>query len=376
MPYEQPTVQSAFVIAMHLVDIADAIDLTKVEMLWDKQQRPASTRSKLTSTPPKALAFGVPPVLLTLDPLNLTLSGNPYQAQVTVRLYDFGAAAFSIHIPVTSCSWASFSQLVNAADAMFGPSADSPVWQQLMKQLHEALLPALTKPSPALLHEDYLLGIVQAFDEAIPVSAMHERIDLVPLLSGEQRPLSEQARRDLLQQRFSYYADDLVVLTWDRAFIFEPRGDSDVRDILEVANAQLLEMRFYDELLDAELPLMYDMVDAAYHRSNPFAARHIADLARKLYTLVAEVTEVTEKVDNALQVTEDVYLARVYTAALDLFRVRQVSEAVDRKLAIIRDTYAALYEEASGKRAELLELAIIVLIVVEIVIAILRHQSS
>jgi hypothetical protein len=375
MPYEQPTVQSAVVIAMHLVDIADAIDLPKVERLWDQQQLPASTRIKLSSTPPKAVTFGVPPVMLTLETLSLTLAGNPYQAQVTARLYDFGAAGFSIQIPVSTCSWASFSQLVNAVDAMFGPSADSPVWQQLLKQLHDALLPALTKPSPALLHEDYLVGIVQAFDEAIPVSTMHERIDLVPLLSGEQRPLSEQARRDLLQQRFSYYADDLVVLTWDRAFIFEPRGDSDVRDILEVANAQLLEMRFYDELLDAELPLMYDLVEAAHHASNPFAARRTADLARKLYTLVAEVTEVTEKVDNALQVTEDVYLARVYTAALDLFRVRQVSGAVDRKLAIIRDTYAALYEEASGKRGELLELAIIVLIVVEIAIAILRHSS-
>ena len=129
----------------------------------------------------------------------------------------------------------------------------------------------------------------------------------------------------------------------------------------------------HDELLDAELPRMYDMVEAAHHAGNPMAARHFADLARKLYTLVAEVTEITEKVDNALQVTEDVYLARVYTSALDLFRVRHVSEAVDRKLSIIRDTYAALYEEASGKRAELLEIAIIALIVVEIVIAVLRH---
>ena len=41
-------------------------------------------------------------------------------------------------------------------------------------------------------------------------------------------------------------------------------------------------------------------------------ARRFADLARRLYTMVAEVTELTEKVDNALQVTEDVYLARIY----------------------------------------------------------------
>ena len=81
----------------------------------------------------------------------------------------------------------------------------------------------------------------------------------MPLLSGEHRPLSEGATRDLLRHRYSYYADDLVALTWDRAFIYEPRGDTDVIDVLEVANAQLLEMRYYDELLDDELPRMYDL---------------------------------------------------------------------------------------------------------------------
>ncbi|GLQ91177.1 hypothetical protein [Dyella acidisoli] len=373
MPYEQPTVRSAAIIAMHLIDIADAIDLSNVELLWDQQRPSTSVRSKLGSTPPKAVAFGVPPVLLKLDPLELLLRGQMYQADVTARLYDFGAVAFSVRIPVASCNWGAFSQRVNAVDALLGPGADSLIWGQLLQQVRAALLPALSKPTTASLHEDYLLGIVHAFEETVPANTMHEQIDLVPLLSGEQRTLSEQARRDLLQHRFSYYLDDLVVLTWDRAFIYEPRGDSDVADILEVANAQLLEMRFYDELLDAELPRMYDMVEAAHHAGNPLASRRFADLARKLYTLVAEVTEITEKVDNALQVTEDVYLARVYAAALDLFRVSRVSDAVDRKLAIIRDTYAALYEEASGKRAELLELAIIVLIVVEIVIAILRH---
>lgn len=79
-----------------------------------------------------------------------------------------------------------------------------------------------------------------------------------------------------------------------------------------------------------------------------------------------------EKVDNALQVTEDVYLARIYSAALEQFRVPNVSAAVDRKLEIVRDTYAALYDEASSRRAEILEIAIILLIVVEIAMAFFR----
>ena len=93
---------------------------------------------------------------------------------------------------------------------------------------------------------------------------------------ASSRPLSDGARADLLRQRFSYYTDDLVVLTWDRAFIYEPRGDSDVADVLEIANAQLLEMRYYDELLDDELPRMYDLVEgtrAAWALSPPAASR-------------------------------------------------------------------------------------------------------
>ena len=106
---------------------------------------------------------------------------------------------------------------------------------------------------------------------------------------------------------------------------------------------------------------------------NMFAARRYAGLARRLYTMVAEVTELTEKVDNALQVTEDVYLARVYASALDLFRVPTVSAAVDRKLSLIRDTYTALYDEASSARSELLEIAVVLLIVSEVVLALLHH---
>jgi uncharacterized Rmd1/YagE family protein len=79
-----------------------------------------------------------------------------------------------------------------------------------------------------------------------------------------------------------------------------------------------------------------------------------------------------ERVDNALQVTEDVYLARVYAAAMELFRVPNVTQAVDRKLAIIREIYTALQSDAAGARAELLEMAILILIVIEVVLSLIH----
>jgi hypothetical protein len=368
-------VSAGAVIALRLFDVAYAIDLAGAEALWAAQAR-ASSRLRLTATPPKAMAFGVPPLALALDPVTLELGGETVQAGVTARLYDFGAISIALRVPIAGMGWSDFVHRLNQVDRTLGGGTAAGPWTQLLAQVRGPLAAALERPEKSTIEEDYLVGLVQAFDQPLSAAALQQHVDLVPLLSGEQRALSDGARQDLLRQRFSYYTDDLVVLTWDRAFIYEPRGDSDVLDVLEVANAQLLEMRYYDELLDDELPRMYELVASARRAASLRGSRRFAELARGLYTLVAEVTELTERVDNALQVTEDVYLARIYSAALELFRVRSVSAAVDRKLAIIRDTYTALHDEAAARRAELLELLIVLLIVIEVVLALiplLRH---
>ncbi|HZP11849.1 MAG TPA: hypothetical protein VFB36_05460 [Nevskiaceae bacterium] len=368
----QLEVRAGSIIALRLFDVAFAIDLPRVEALWAQRAGPAPSRSKLTATPAKAVAFDVPPVNLVLDPVDLRIEKQERTAQITARVYDFGVIVIALRIPVSGRDWPGFTQFVNAVDESIGPLADIDLWNVLLAKLHALLAPAMVRPTRSNLQEDYLLAVVNQWSEPISAAELQEQIDLAAVLTGERRPLAEETRRDLLRQRFSYYPDDLVALNWDRAFIYEPRGDSDVEDALEVANAQLLEMRYYDELLDDELPRMYDLVEATRRTTYLLASRRFAALARRLYGLVAEVTELTEKVDNALQVTEDVYLARVYQAALETLRVPKLSAAVDRKLAIIRDTYTALYDEASASRAELLEITIIGLFVFEIVLALIR----
>lgn len=373
MSTEAPRVVSGAVFAYRLFDIAYAIDLAKAEALWAERSRSGSTRARLNATPPKAVSFGVPPVELVLEPMPVNLGTVTLTAEVTVRLYDFGALTLALRLPARDMAWDAFERLVDTIDRQLGIEADTSLWSDLLKRVRSGFADALVRPAESAIEEDYLIAMVESFGIPFTAEQLLQRIDLVPLLSGEHRALSSAARQDLLAQRFSWYADDLAVLTWDRAFIYEPRGDSDVVDVLEVANAQLLEMRYYDELLDAELPRMYDLIEQTQRTMSLLASRRYAILARRLTTLVAEVTELTEKVDNALQVTEDVYLARVYAAALELFRVPDVGAAVDRKLAIIRDSYTALYGEASAARAALMEAVIVVLIALEIVLALLGH---
>jgi hypothetical protein len=368
----EPSVLQGAIIAYRLYDIAHAANLARAQELWAAQSGGASSRGRFASRPVKAVAFDVPPVVLPLGHLDIDLSGGTVSASATARLYEFGVVSLALRVAAADLSWPAFCDLANRFDRRLGPDGELQVWDTLLERLRHVLAPALTRPSDAVRQEDYLVGLVQGFSEPLTAAELTNRIDLAPLLAGETRPLSATARADLLRRQFSYYADDMAVITWDRAFIHEPRGDSDVLDIIEVANAQLLEMRYYDELLDAELPRMYEAVGAARRIPILFSARRFAILARRFHALVAEVTELTEKVDNALQVTEDVYLARIYAAALDLFRVRTVNHAVNRKLSIIRETYTALYDEASASRAALLEVLIVALIALEIVLAFFR----
>lgn len=365
-------VQSGHVTALRLFDVAYAIDLAQAEALWAALPQHPGSRSRLGTTPAKAVSFGVAPLALRLDPVVLDLDGRQVTASASVRLYDFGTATFALQVPVEAMDWAGFAALANAMDAALGSAAPAPPWPALLARLTTELRAALDRPVADPLQEDYLIATVHGFDTALTATALMERLDLVPLLSGETRPLSDGSRQALLRQRFSYFEDDLAVVTWDRAFLYEPRQDTDVADVLEVANAQLLQMRYYDEKLDEELPRMYGTVEAARRTTSLWSARRYATLARQLHSMVAEVTEITERVDNALQVTEDVYLARVYAAAMDLFRVPAVSAAVDRKLNIVRDTYTALYSESHGGRAEMLEITVVLLISLEIVMAFLH----
>ena len=53
-------------------------------------------------------------------------------------------------------------------------------------------------------------------------------------------------------------------MDWNCAFVLEPSGSRDIPDILELASSQLLELRYYDELFDAELARVYRELDRAH----------------------------------------------------------------------------------------------------------------
>jgi hypothetical protein len=191
---------------------------------------------------------------------------------------------------------------------------------------------------------------------------------IAQLLRGERDPLSVQEREEVLRHRISYYATDLVIATWSGALVYDtPRGAAGVLEILEFANSQLLEFRYYDQLLDAELSRIYAGLQRRGWRPTWLGRRH-ARAARQVHSLFIDVNELTDKTENALKIAGDVYAARLFAMATARLGLDQWKANVREKLKTVDDIYRFAVEQTSIARGEFLELTIVLLIVLEIVL--------
>lgn len=357
--------------AYRLFDVGYAINL---DQALDLLATSGPERVRPVRGEAQALQIKNPPITVILGSESLVVSDVSHEVEVSARIFDFGVVSLRVRVraPV-ACSWQDFTDFGRRLEDHPGIVA---IVEHHLRLLNERLAPAVERPVIADVHEDYTVFRVWRVTggDGAPLGAEAlAALDVVPLLLNESRPLSADARRELLPHRFSYYGDDLAILTWENALVVEPgEQDTDLQYILEFANAQLLELRHFDALLDAELPRLYDDIEAARRRHAVFPGRRFAALLSRLQAQVADSTELVERVENALKVTDDVYLARVYSAALELFRGRAWRSGIDRKLAILRDTYAMLNGEAQAARSETLEMAIVALIVVELVVGLVK----
>lgn len=352
-------------------DVGYALDLEHATRLIEL---PLASRTRPTRGEARALVIAQPPLTFPLGPASLP-DGDPWPGlELSACCYDFGVVSLRLRAPLADgLPWPALLALARRLEradltgAVFGPA---------LTGLSAQLRPAIVRPLIAPVIEEYtvcrLTRLADADGRALSPTVVDDSA-LAGLLLGEPRPLTEDARRALLSRRFSYTDQDLAVLSWDAALVVEPQvADQDVEFLLEFANAQLLELRVYDAYLDAELPQLYDRASLARRGPAALLVRRFEHVLAGLHTLVADTTEVVERVENGLKVTNDVYLARIYQAALAVFREDAWRLGLTRKLQIFRDTYAMLNDEAQTARGNVLEVVIILLIVIEVVMGLVR----
>lgn len=348
------------ILMYRLYDVAWDIDLKKVEERVREFKRQSIDRKRFS----KAFEFANPPLSLKLKSFEKTLQGKPYLINAYAKAYDYGVLTIIFEIPVKDMEMAAFEALAKICDEPLRGDFNEEL-DHLVRDLGDAL----HNVNQQKMEEDYTVYYLRQFAPAASAHDLVRTFDIGNLLLYEEgeTPPSRATTEELLSVSFSYSDNDLVVLSWDRAFVLEPGGSMDIPDLLEFANAQLLELRVYDDMVDRELDSINERIMIEVPPSI-WKIKRYEKLAARAMRTVMDLTGITEKIDNSLKVTEDVYYARIYSSALSLFKVKEWDTSIERKIIIVSRVYDMLYREIANKRTELLEAIIIVLIAVEILL--------
>ena len=284
------------------------------------------------------------------------------KAQVRVKYYDYGVVSILFEFPFAgfwpdlislSSKWISGTDLPSRAEA-------------IAKEKVARIKPALVKPYSTWLNEDYFIFFMREI-EGNPAAAQllgSCRQQIAQVVRGENSALSDDELREILQSAMSYYPNDLAVLGWNAAFVYDSAAGSETTlQLLEYANSQLLEFRHYDDLLTRELASVYDSLEK---KSTLLGSWRLPGEASRLQTVLLDVTELTERADNAIKFLSDMFSARLYRLAASKIGVPDYKSLAREKLRTAEDLYRFLIDQFHQSRTFVLESVVVLILLIEL----------
>jgi hypothetical protein len=338
-------------------DVCEEIRLDKLREIFGARTLEQPT---LKHPAPGYVRYQRPPVVEPIDPLILD-SGEHLEGQI--KFYDYGVVSVVLELPFSG-DWDTLVRLGSrwVWDVDFAGHASRIAHQKL-----ERATPALVKPYPDWLSEDYFIFHVREINGSPSanqlVSSHGARI--AQIVRGETAQLSEGEQNEILQSRISYYPNDLTVISWNAAFLYDSAAGAETAiQLLEYANSQLLEFRHYDDFLTRELESVYDSFDEG---TGMLARWRLARAATKLHTVLLDVNELTEHADNAIKFLSDMFSARLYKLAASKVGVPDYKDLVTQKVQTAEELYRFMVDQFNQSRAFVLELMVVIILIIELV---------
>jgi hypothetical protein len=345
-------------LAQRFYDLADDIDLTRAQaLLRERMPRLRSVRNA------RHLRIPRPPLEMALDPRPAGLGGFP-DRPVLVRLYDVGVLAVTFALPLPAPL--SGEELITLSIAVQdAEDAITEAGEAVAREVLSRIAGTCRNPSVSELNEDYTIFSIETTEPEASARELAAAVDIPRVLLAEPRPISDEARAASIET-FSWDPANLVALSWNGALLYGE--EEDVRDLLEVASMQLLEMRAFENEVGRALDHLYEEVES--HRSGLFeSSRRFQRLSRDIMRRLVDVTEITERVDNSLQWLGDTWYARVHRAAVRVFDIPRWQKQLEHKLNVMRGLNQIIVDQVTTRQSLRLEAAIVLLIVIEILMA-------
>src|SRR5947208_8584037 len=354
-------IRSAQIVLFYLFDVAETIDLQAIPRLIGGPTVAARLAPKPAT--PAYVQYDKPPISFEGEAAGV---GELDGFRVRVRVYDYGVISLAL-----SRSFAgSWTELVGLGkDLIESPELEQRA-EQVCRTIADRLRSALKGYRDDFLSEDYLVYIINELEQRVSAEelVMARGEEIAAMLRGERQPLSDQEKTTILRHRISYLVDDRVVPTWNAALVYDtPGGAQAALEILEFANSQLLEFRYYDQLLDDQLASIYARLQQPRWFESWIGARY-SGAARQVHSLFIDVNELTDHTENALKFVGDIYAARLFALVTDRLGLNRWKANVREKLETLDDIYRFAVEQSSMARGQFLELTVVVILVLELVL--------
>ena len=348
--------------ALLLYDVAEEFDLVALRQLIGGESPARSPGFKLAT--PDYVRFERPPVTEPCEPIQLNTGES---ANASLRYFEYGVVSLEFEMPFET-DWPGLIALSNRW--IWAGEVERRGPKTIQSRLAR-LQSAIRKPYAEWLDEAYyVIQLNQVAEDdkrhltgAELISRYGPQISQV--IRGETEPLSEVEQKEVLASSLSYYPSDLLVFGWLAALVYDtPEGANPLIQLIEYANTQLLEYRRYDEILTAVLKRGYGVLE---NRGGVFSRWRLSREAAHLNQLRLDVTELTERADNAIKFLSDMYYARAYRLAAAKVGAGDYRSLVDQKLRTAGDLYEFMVNEFRESRSFLLEVLVIVILIIELV---------
>jgi hypothetical protein len=339
-------------------DVCEEIRLDQLRQILGARTADASFKHLA----PGYVRYQRPPVEEALEPLVLE-SGERLQGDI--KYFDYGVVSVVFELPFSG-DW---DKLVQLSSRWVWDTNFESLATRIVKKKLERAAPAVVKPySGEWLKEDYFIFHLREIAGSPAASDLlaSQGHYISQVVRGEAQTLSDGERQEVLQSRISYYPNDLAVIGWNAAFIYDsPSGAETAIQLLQYANSQLLEFRHYDDLLTKQLEDVYDFLDRGGR--GLWSRWRTARAASKLHTVLLDVSELTERADNAIKFLSDMFSARLYKLAAQKVGVPDYKDLVQQKLQTAEELYRFMVDEFNQSRAFVLELMVVVILIIELV---------
>ena len=356
-----PEIRTGQIVAFYLFDVAETIDLQAVPPLAGAPAVAARLAPKPV-TPPY-VQYEKPPLSFDGGLVDMAeLEGF----QVRFRTYDYGV----ISIALTRAFTGTWTELLGIGQALIESDEFEQRAEAVCRAIVARLQPALKGLRDRRLAEDYLVYVINELEQPLSADelvATHGEA-IATMLRGERQTLSDQERNKILRHRLSYLNDDLFIPTWNAAFVYDtPAGAQAALEIVEFANSQLLEFRYYDQLLDDELAAIYARLQHPKWYDKWIGSRYTR-AARQVHSLFIDINELTDHTENTLKFIGDIYAARLFAMTGDRLGLGTWKANVQEKLKTLDDIYRFAVEQSSMSRGQFLELIVVLILVLELLL--------